>query len=49
MQKINCPACGHGFHAEEVISQKLTRELEKQLQIPMIKIKPFFLFMVIQG
>ena len=30
MQKINCPACGHGFHAEEVISQKLTRELEKQ-------------------
>lgn len=30
MQKISCPACGHGFHAEEVISQKLTRELEKQ-------------------
>jgi hypothetical protein len=30
MQKISCPACGHGFHAEEVIGQKLTRELEKQ-------------------
>ena len=30
MQNISCPACGHGFHAEEVISQKLTRELEKQ-------------------
>ncbi len=30
MQKISCPACGHGFHAEEVIGQKLSRELEKQ-------------------
>ena len=30
MQKINCPACGHGFHAEEVISRQLTRDLEKQ-------------------
>lgn len=30
MQKISCPACGHSFHAEEVISQKLTRELEKK-------------------
>ncbi|MEP7320488.1 MAG: DUF2130 domain-containing protein [Saprospiraceae bacterium] len=32
MQKISCPACGHSFHAEEVIGQKLTRELEKQFQ-----------------
>lgn len=30
MQKINCPACGHGFHAEEVISRQLIKDLEKQ-------------------
>lgn len=30
LQKINCPACGHGFHAEEVISRQVTKDLERQ-------------------
>lgn len=32
MQKIVCPACNHAFHAEEVISRQLTRDLEKQFR-----------------
>lgn len=32
MQKIMCPACNHAFHAEEVISRQLTRDLEKQFR-----------------
>lgn len=32
MQKIICPACNHAFHAEEVISRQLTRDLEKQFR-----------------
>ncbi|HNR06526.1 MAG TPA: DUF2130 domain-containing protein [Saprospiraceae bacterium] len=32
MQKIVCPACNHAFHAEEVISRQLTRDLEKKFR-----------------
>jgi hypothetical protein len=32
MQKINCPACGHGFHAEEVISKQMARDLQKEYE-----------------
>ena len=32
IQKIVCPACNHAFHAEEVISRQLTRDLERQFR-----------------
>lgn len=32
MQKIACPACGHGFHAEESISRQMVKDLEKKYE-----------------
>ena len=29
MNKINCPACGHDFHAEEVITKHLAKDFEQ--------------------
>lgn len=32
MNKINCPACGHDFHAEEVITKHLAKDFEQKLK-----------------